>query len=90
MYLTTFQALLSPVGQQTLQGAESLALRESDYLRHLTSLSLQFPHNLAEETMEAKDDFPQPASMYFTRPAISQQRLSVESCRIIQAGFTWI
>jgi SAM-dependent methyltransferase len=79
MNLASFQALLSPTGQQALQAAEALAPRESDYLRHLTSLSRQYPRELAEAALEtailrleAAGKFPHAAQMYFTRPALEQ------------------
>ena len=79
MNLTAFQALLSSTGQQALQAAEALAPRESGFLRHLTSLSRQYPKELAGAALEtailrleAVGKFPNAASMYFTRPALEQ------------------
>jgi hypothetical protein len=79
MNLAAFQTLLSPNGQQALQVAEALAPRESDYLRHLTSLSRQYPKELASAALEiailrleAAGKFPEAAQMYFTRPALEQ------------------
>ncbi len=79
-----------------MQAAESLAPRESDFLRHLTSLCRQYPKELAEAALEtailrleAAGKFPAAAQMYFTRPALEQassQEVSRYRCQRF-AGF---
>lgn len=91
MNLASFRALLTPTGQQALQSAEALAPRESDFLSHLTSLSRQYPRELASAALEtailrleAAGKFPNAAQMYFTRPALEQasgQEVSSYRCQ---------
>ncbi len=96
MNLATFQMLLTPSGQQALQAAEALAPRESDFLRHLTSLCRLYPKELASAALEtailrleAAGKFPAASQMYFTRPALEQassQEVSRYRCQRF-AGF---
>jgi SAM-dependent methyltransferase len=96
MDLLTLRLLLSPSGQQALQSAEFLVPRESDYLRHLTNLSRQYPKEQASAALEiailrqeAAGKFPEAGKMYFTRPALEQasgQEVSRYRCQRF-AGF---
>ena len=52
MNLTAFRELFTPTGLQALHAAEALTPRESDFLRHLTSLGRQYPRALASATLE--------------------------------------
>ena len=79
MDLQTFQALLTPAGQQVLQAAEALAPREVDFLAHFTALSRRFPADLSRAALEAAilrreamAKFPFAERLYFTRPALEQ------------------
>ncbi len=79
MDLTSFQALLSPLGQNALGDAAVLQPREIDFLSHFTTLSRKYPANLARAALEtailrleAAAKFPAAGQMYFTRPALEQ------------------
>jgi hypothetical protein len=79
MDLKSFRALLQPGGQEALETAVSLAPREADFLRHLSTLSRQYPRELARDALEiailragARSKFPRAERMYFTRPALEQ------------------
>jgi len=78
MNLTAFQALLSPPGQQALQAAEALALRESDFLRHLNNLSRQYPKELASAALEIAILRLEAAHLYFSSTARSAYGLGKE------------
>lgn len=79
MDLNSFDALLTPSGQEALQAAVSLQPEEVDFLRHYTMLSRQYPADLARTALEtailrreAERKFPFAGKMYFTRPALEQ------------------
>lgn len=71
--------LLSPHGQQVLAEVMKLAPRQEDFLRHYTTLSRNYPAELARSAVEtailrreAGGKFPQAQKMYFTRQALEQ------------------
>jgi len=77
--LDAFHALLTPRGQRALQAATALEPREVDFLAHFTTLSRQFPADLARAALEtailrieAAVKFPFANQMYFTREAMEQ------------------
>jgi len=79
MDLDSFRALLTPRGQLALQSAAALEPREVDFLAHFTTLSRQFPADLARAALEtailrieAATKFPFASQMYFTREAMEQ------------------
>jgi SAM-dependent methyltransferase len=79
MDLASFQALLTPAGQDVLAQVLALAPVEADYLRLISLLERRFPPNLARAALEtailrgeAAVKFPQASQMYFTRQAYEQ------------------
>ncbi len=79
MELSSWGALLSPLGQEALRAAEVLAPREEDFLAHFQALSRQYPEDLARDALElailrreAGAKFPFADKMYFTREALEQ------------------
>lgn len=79
MDLASFNALLTPAGQEVLAAALALVPQEADFLRCFGALSRSFPPNLARAALEtailrreARPKFPAASQMYFTRPALEQ------------------
>lgn len=79
MDLNTFQALLTPVGQQVLRDAQELSPREVDFLVHFQSISRNYPPELARSALEiailrteANEKFLFASKMYLTREAMQQ------------------
>ena len=79
MDLETFQALLAPLGQETLQAAQALEPREEQFLQHFQILERQYPSRLARAALEiailrreAAKKFLQAEHLYFTREALEQ------------------
>jgi hypothetical protein len=79
MNLSGFRALNSPAGQAALLAAEALEPKESDFLRHFTTLSRRLPADLARAALEtavlrrkAAAKFPFAAQMFFTAEALEQ------------------
>ena len=79
MDLDSFRALLTPRGRLALQSAAAFEPREVDFLAHFTTLSRQFPADLARAALEtailqieAAAKFPFASQMYFTREAMEQ------------------
>ncbi len=79
MDIATFQALLTPAGQEVLQAAEALSPREVDFLPQLTALSRRFPLELSRAALEiailrreAAAKFPFADKLYLTRSALEQ------------------
>jgi SAM-dependent methyltransferase len=79
MDCSTFQALLSPIGQSAIDEAAALQPREIDFLSHFNLLSRNLPPDLARAALEiailrdeAAVKFPSAGRMYFTRPAFEQ------------------
>jgi SAM-dependent methyltransferase len=77
--LETFQALLAPLGQETLQAAQVLEPREEKFLQHFQVLERRFPSGLARAALEiailrreAAQKFSQAERLYFTREALEQ------------------
>jgi hypothetical protein len=79
MEISTFQVLLSPLGQAALGEAGALQPREADFLTHFTPLNRKYPADLARAALEtailrreAAVKLPDAERMYFTRPALEQ------------------
>lgn len=79
MDLTTFNQLLTPLGQEVLAAAANLSPREVDFLMHFQTLSRQYPRELARAgleiaitRLEAANKFPQSEQLYFTTEALQQ------------------
>ena len=79
MDLETFHALLTPLGQETLQAAQALEPREEQFLQHFQVLERRFPGGLARAALEiailrseAAKKFSQAERLYFTREALEQ------------------
>jgi SAM-dependent methyltransferase len=77
--LPVFRALLSSRGQAAIQAAMALEPREVDFLVHFSSLSRQYPSELARAALEiailrreAAAKFPFAERMYFTREGLEQ------------------
>jgi hypothetical protein len=77
--IPTFQALLTPSGQEILQAATALSPRETDFLIHFQSLCRRYPPDLARAALEiailrlkAAAKFPFADKLYFTRQALEQ------------------
>jgi hypothetical protein len=77
--INAFRDLLTLRGQRALQAASALEPREVDFLAHFTTLSRQFPPELARAALEtailrleAVAKFPFASQMYFTREAMEQ------------------
>ena len=74
-----FQTLLSPTGQEIILAALDLEPRESDFLRHFTTLNRKYSSDLARAALEiailrteGSVKFPFADRLYFTRPALEQ------------------
>lgn len=79
MDIGSFQALLTPLGQEALEFASSLDPQEKYFLLQFQSLSRHYPAELAKGALEmailrkqAAGKFPQAAQLYFTREALEQ------------------
>lgn len=77
MDVSTFDTLLTPLGQAAIAGAADLAPTEETFLANLTQLQKRFPSNLAKAALEtvilrgkARAKFSRAGSMYFVRPAL--------------------
>jgi SAM-dependent methyltransferase len=87
MDLTTFNQLLTPLGQEILNAAVELSPREVDFLQHFQALSRQYPRELARAGLEiaitrieAAGKFPQSRQLYFTPEALQQASSYTISC----------
>jgi SAM-dependent methyltransferase len=80
------RALLTSVGQEALQAAQSLLPRESDYLLHFQTLNRSYSADLAQAALEtailrreAASKFSYADRMYLTREALEQASSEVIS-----------
>jgi hypothetical protein len=76
---STFEALLSPLGQAALAAAEALDPAEDAFLSNFTRLQRQYPAELARAALETallrvkgRAKFSRADRMYFTREALEQ------------------
>ncbi len=79
MDLQAFRSLQTELGREVLQTAQSLEPTENTYLTHFTTLSRSYPAELCRAALEtailrldAKEKFPNPSQMFFTRAALEQ------------------
>ncbi len=77
MEVSTFNTLLTPLGQTAIARAADLAPTEETFLANLTQLQKRFPTNLAKAALEtailrgkARAKFSRAGSMYFVRAAL--------------------
>ncbi len=87
MELSTFNQLLTPLGQEILSAAAELSPREADFLKHFQTLSRRYPREIARAgleiaitRMEAAHKFPHSEKLYFTSEALQQASSYAVSC----------
>jgi THUMP domain-like len=77
--IQSFRELSTPLGQQTLQAAESRQPKRADFLSHFQQLSRTYPTEIARAALEtailrgeAAIKFPFAANLFFNREALEQ------------------